>query len=231
MRDVPLQMVDSKEQLSDIMQEADIDFFIMFSFGIILPNTLTSAVEIYNIHTGDLPWYKGRHPTYWATVGNEKQIGITLHVVAEGIDSGDIIARKLIPYYFWMTEDDLSHDLLKEIPCLLEALFQYKQGKLNLIPNIGGTYYKTVEEQEKTILSGDSWATIFNKIRAQTKYEGAKFILDESLSVWIKNARFVYGTDKGDCSYYESGDFLYVHVRDGIWIKTKSYKFVGSDTV
>ena len=229
-RDVPLLPVDNKSHLCELMRACDCDFFLMFSFGIILPELLTTSLEIYNIHSGALPEYKGRHPTYWATVNNERMIGITLHRVEKGIDTGEIVAQRFVPYYFWLAEDELNCALLNEVPHLIEKLVQYKRGNVCSVPNVGGTYYKKVGEEEKTILPDDSYAVVYNKIRAQSKYEGAKFVINESLTAWIKSGRFIYKSFE-DKQYYEQNGCLYLHLRDNVWLKTEQYKLVRIETI
>ncbi len=46
-----------------------------------------------NIHTAKLPKYRGLYPTYWAMVCEEKEAGISIHYIEEGIDTGKIILQ------------------------------------------------------------------------------------------------------------------------------------------
>lgn len=229
-RNVPLLLADNKAHLCELMKASGCDFFLMFSFGIILPEEITSSLEIYNIHSGDLPEYKGRHPTYWATLRDERMIGITLHKAEKGIDTGEIVAKRFVPYYFWMAEDELNRELLNEVPHLLEEAVRYKRGGARPVSNIGGTYYKAVGEEEKTISLGDSYAQVFNKIRTQSKYEGAKFVINDFLIAWIKSGRFTHMsfTDK---AYYEHNGFLYLHLRNNVWLKADKYKLIRVETI
>ena len=47
----------------------------------------------FNIHGSLLPKYRGRAPHIWAIINNEKETGITAHVIDEKCDSGDIISQ------------------------------------------------------------------------------------------------------------------------------------------
>ncbi len=50
-----------------------------------------------NTHQGITPRYRGAHGAYWALYeGNPAQCGVTVHVVDEGIDTGNIIAQAVI---------------------------------------------------------------------------------------------------------------------------------------
>lgn len=46
-----------------------------------------------NIHTAKLPQYRGLYPTYWAMASGEKTIGISIHYIEKGIDTGKIILQ------------------------------------------------------------------------------------------------------------------------------------------
>lgn len=48
---------------------------------------------IINVHTSLLPKYRGRHPLVWAIMCGEKETGVTIHYMDEGIDTGDIITQ------------------------------------------------------------------------------------------------------------------------------------------
>ena len=52
---------------------------------------------VINTHQGITPHYRGAHGAYWALVQNDPaQCGVTVHLVDEGIDTGDIIAQGII---------------------------------------------------------------------------------------------------------------------------------------
>jgi phosphoribosylglycinamide formyltransferase 1 len=56
----------------------------------------TSATFI-NTHQGITPKYRGAHGGYWALYENDpERCGVTLHIVDQGIDTGNIIAQALI---------------------------------------------------------------------------------------------------------------------------------------
>ena len=49
-----------------------------------------------NLHTALLPKYRGLMPTFWALKNNEKNTGVSVFFVDEGIDSGPIIIQKKV---------------------------------------------------------------------------------------------------------------------------------------
>lgn len=43
-----------------------------------------------NFHSSLLPRYRGRAPLNWAIINGEKELGVTVHHIDEGTDTGDI---------------------------------------------------------------------------------------------------------------------------------------------
>ena len=50
-----------------------------------------------NLHTALLPKYRGLMPSFWVLRNNEKETGVSVFFVDEGIDSGKIIVQEAIP--------------------------------------------------------------------------------------------------------------------------------------
>lgn len=53
-----------------------------------------------NIHTGITPEYRSADPIFWALYCNEpEKVGVTIHFVDRGIDTGPIIHQESVPVY------------------------------------------------------------------------------------------------------------------------------------
>ena len=64
-----------------------------------------------NIHSALLGKYRGANPIFWALFHGEREIGVTIHLVDEGIDTGDILMQERIP----MPEGWTIHDAYEPI--------------------------------------------------------------------------------------------------------------------
>lgn len=65
----------------------------------ILKKDFLDAVDcpVVNIHVGITPKYRGVHGGYWALRNGEPHLfGVTLHWVDKGIDTGNVIAQKVL---------------------------------------------------------------------------------------------------------------------------------------
>lgn len=61
------------------------------------PLLSATAWGFVNTHPSLLPYNRGKHYNFWALV-EQAPFGVTLHVVDDGIDSGDIVAQRKIDY-------------------------------------------------------------------------------------------------------------------------------------
>jgi methionyl-tRNA formyltransferase len=172
-RNIKLHPIVNTSEVEAIVEENNnIDFFIMCSFGKKITQYILTQVDVYNIHYSLLPYYKGRNPSFWATVADEKEIGISIHKVVEGFDEGDIISQCILPFYMWMTEEDLFYDLTKKIPELIRDLKKNLKGLIEARKNENGYYYKPVCEPDYIIdLYNDTPKSIYNKTRSQKRYQ------------------------------------------------------------
>ena len=75
------------------------DVLVSMSFNQIFKRDIINLTPggIINCHAGKLPFYRGRNILNWALINDEKEFGITVHFVDEGIDTGDIILQKTFP--------------------------------------------------------------------------------------------------------------------------------------
>jgi methionyl-tRNA formyltransferase len=73
------------------------DLLVSMSFNQILKAPIRDLTRLgfINCHAGALPFYRGRNPLNWALINDEKELGVTVHYVDEGIDTGDIIVRRM----------------------------------------------------------------------------------------------------------------------------------------
>src|SRR5262249_21681964 len=57
----------------------------------------SSRVGTWNLHKSLLPNYRGMAPSFYALLNQETKVGATLHRVAKGFDTGDILCQVEVP--------------------------------------------------------------------------------------------------------------------------------------
>lgn len=97
----------NSDEFLDSISKYDVDLFVSMSFNQIFKTRTINypTLKTINCHAGKLPFYRGRNILNWALINDEKEFGITVHYVDEGIDTGDIILQKTYPI---TDEDDYS---------------------------------------------------------------------------------------------------------------------------
>lgn len=102
--------VNSDEFIQSI-QEYGCDLLVSMSFNQIFRSNLMNIfpLKAINCHAGKLPFYRGRNILNWALINDEKEFGITVHFIDEGIDTGDIIAQET-----YCIDDNDSYSTLLE---------------------------------------------------------------------------------------------------------------------
>lgn len=93
----------------------------------------------FNIHGSLLPRYRGRAPHIWSIINNEKETGITAHLIDKGCDTGRIIKQIEIP----IEEFDTGNDILIKFKNLYFDII--KSVIDNLLSN-NITYEKQIEK-------------------------------------------------------------------------------------
>lgn len=103
------QNINSDEFLNEL-QRYECDLFVSMSFNQIFKSKIINmpSKKTINCHAGKLPFYRGRNILNWALINDEKEFGITVHYMDEGIDTGDIILQRTYP----ISDNDSYYTLL-----------------------------------------------------------------------------------------------------------------------
>lgn len=191
-RFIPLEIMHqsmSQDGLLTKVTEWQPDAFLVAGWYHMIPKSWRQLAPAFGLHASLLPDYSGGAPLVWAMINNETRTGITLFQMADGVDSGPIVAQK--------DEDIFPEDTIaslyarvqeKGLELLKVSLPRIAKGKLNLIPQ---------DESKRRIMPQRSpqdglidWRGDFLKIdrfiRAQTRpYPGAFTILNgKILHIW-----------------------------------------------
>jgi len=88
----------NEAKVENFLKEIKPDIIIFCGGGILRENIISVAkLGVINCHMGILPKYRGMDCYLWAILKNdEDNIGLTTHLIDEGIDTGRIISRKRI---------------------------------------------------------------------------------------------------------------------------------------
>lgn len=89
-----------------------------------------------NRHSSLLPKYKGLYPVFWAMLNDEKEVGVSVHVMAPEFDAGGVIAQRKIE----LTDKDT-------MLTLYEKCFAISSGVvLEALDKIGGAEFPSTDK-------------------------------------------------------------------------------------
>ena len=86
-------------QALGILKELSPELIVVAAYGRILPVEILELPPrgCINVHSSLLPRYRGAAPINWAILNGEEETGVTIMYMAEGLDTGDLIAAEATP--------------------------------------------------------------------------------------------------------------------------------------
>lgn len=165
------QPADANAQVfSDWVRSRQPDVCISVAYDqIIRPPLLTIPRHGFiNAHPGKLPWYRGRSTINWAIINNEPDIGVTVHLMNDGVDTGDILVQRVLPIAWHDTYGSVLarvEDVVPEV--VLEAVDALATGRATRTPQPAlGSYFVARGPGDEWIDWGETSLRIYNKVRA-----------------------------------------------------------------
>ena len=175
------------------------DAAVVVAYGLILPKPVLDAPRLgcFNVHASLLPRWRGAAPINRAVMAGDKESGVTIMRMDEGLDTGAMAMVERMPIAPDMTAGDL-HDALALLGAdlMVRALSALERGSLALTPqpNEGVTYAEKISKEETRIDWTKPWQDAHNHIRGLSPFPGAWFELD---GVRIKVLRSTKGEGSG----------------------------------
>lgn len=128
-----LQTPEAAQQLRELAP----DVIIVVAYGKILPKVILHIPPLgcINVHGSLLPAYRGAAPIQWAVLNGERETGVTVMQMNEGMDTGDILAQRRTEIGEFETSGALF-DRLKTLGAALlcETVLKLGSGDIHPIP-------------------------------------------------------------------------------------------------
>lgn len=130
-----------------ILSDLEPDVIVVAAFGQLLPKSILDMPKFgcVNIHASLLPKYRGASPIQYAVMNGEKESGITTMMMAEALDTGDILDQETIKLDEKETGGSL-HDKLGRLggELIVKTLIKLEEG----------TAVKTPQDDSKSCYVG-----------------------------------------------------------------------------
>ena len=120
------------------IEELKPDVLVSLSANEILRDKIISVAPlgIINLHTSLLPLNRGLMPSFWVLANGEKETGVSVFQVDDGIDSGPILAQKRIALGDISQWDLIRATKLLGMEAVVEALEGLRKGTTRPDPNL-----------------------------------------------------------------------------------------------
>ncbi|MBN1364024.1 MAG: methionyl-tRNA formyltransferase [Syntrophaceae bacterium] len=119
------------ESFLKIFKKLHPDMVVLVAFGQILPKAIIDypPLKCLNIHPSLLPKYRGAAPLNWQIINGETKTGVSIMIMDEGMDSGDILLKEETPLGAAETFGEL-HDRLSQLGAnlLIKSIEQISNG-------------------------------------------------------------------------------------------------------
>lgn len=165
------------------------NLFIVASYGKIIPKEIidTPQYKVLNIHPSLLPKYRGPSPLQEQILNNEKEIGVSIMLIDEQVDHGDIIIQKQVnidgwPIGFIKLQEILASEGSK---LLAEVLPDWVRSRIHPQKQDDSlaTFTKKVEKNDGLIDLNDNPYKNYLKILAYEDWPKTYFFAEKNINL------------------------------------------------
>ena len=176
-----------ESEFVELLRSLNPDVMVVAAFGQIITKEILDMPKYgcINVHASLLPAYRGAAPIQWAVINGDKESGVTIMQMDEGIDTGDMIEKAVVPIAEDETGgslfDKLSHTGAKLCVKVLKDLeegtaVREKQPEESTTPyakmidkKMGEVdWKKSAKEIEQLIRGLNPWPSAYTKVHGKT---------------------------------------------------------------
>ncbi len=171
------------EEAAEQFRSLNADVAVVVAYGMILPKTILEAPELgcLNLHASLLPRWRGAAPIQRAIMAGDKETGVAVMKMEEGLDTGPVAMAERVAIAPDMNAGEL-HDKLMVLGAdlMVRALAALSRGGLGFTPQPeeGVTYAHKIKNEDSRIDWAKPAQAVHDHIRGLSPFPGAFFIAD-----------------------------------------------------
>ncbi|HJC10267.1 MAG TPA: methionyl-tRNA formyltransferase [Candidatus Blautia merdigallinarum] len=102
-----------EKEFTEALRNLSPDVIVVAAFGQIITKEILEIPRFgcINVHASLLPAYRGAAPIQWAVINGEKESGVTIMQMDEGLDTGDMIDKVVVP----LAQDETGGSLFDKL--------------------------------------------------------------------------------------------------------------------
>ena len=189
-------------EAADAFRAHGADAAVVVAYGLILPREILAAVPLgsFNLHASLLPRWRGAAPINRAIMAGDRETGVMVMKMDEGLDTGPIAMAERVAIAPDMTAGEL-HDVLAPLGAdlMVRALGGLERGALTLTPQPadGVTYATKIDKSETRIDWTQPWQTVHDHCRGLAPFPGAWFDIADGRAARVRVLRTTRGDGTG----------------------------------
>lgn len=152
------------------LKQYEADIFVVVAYGKLIPASVFTLPPLgtINLHPSLLPLYRGAAPVEWAIIKGERETGVTVQMINEQLDAGDIVVQEKLVLSETITSGEL-YDLVMPLgeELVLKSIEILSKGRDMLIPqdHSRATYCGKIDRETACIDWRKSSHEIHNLVR------------------------------------------------------------------
>lgn len=167
----------------EIIKELNPDVIVVVAYGKILPKEILDYPKYgcINGHASLLPRHRGASPIQWCICCGDKETGVTIMQMDEGMDTGDIIDVSVTK----IGENETAEELFDRLSVIsakltIDVLEKIESGTAvrTKQPTQGVTYAPIIKKEMAHLDFTEDAVTLFNKVRGFYSWPCAYTVLD-----------------------------------------------------
>jgi methionyl-tRNA formyltransferase len=216
----------------ELVRKLNPEMIVVAAFGKILPKAIIDLPSLgcLNIHPSLLPKYRGAAPINWAIIRGEIKTGVTIMLMNEGMDAGDILMQEETFIGEQETFGQLQNRMASQSALLLiKTIKQVITGSIQRRPQDISqvTFAPRLTKEMGLIDWRDSAVNIVNLIRGLSPQPTAyTFLSNKPLKVFAAQAQTFSVTQLPGAIAFDTSLGLYVAAADG-YVIIKELQFAG----
>jgi methionyl-tRNA formyltransferase len=168
--------------LRTALAEQELDFALVVAYGKILPADVLAAPRLgcVNVHGSLLPRWRGAAPIQWAVVSGDSQTGVCLMQMDVGMDTGPVLARRVVD----IEENETGGELFARLAgvsagLVRDELPRFFRGELTPEPQPerGVTHARMIEKADGALDFTASAQAVHDRARGFSPWPGAFSVL------------------------------------------------------
>lgn len=203
----PVSLKDSNAQ--DEFKSINTDIMVVVAYGIILPLAIlnTPRFGCVNVHGSILPRWRGAAPIQRAIWAGDKETGVTIMQMDEGLDTGDILHIAQLPIAPSDTSASLYNKLAELGPtALISSLDNFSSLKPIKQQNELATYAEKLSKQEAKVDWSNSAEQLSLNVRAFNPWPVVWFSFnDAAIKIWAATEQKLSASEQAK---YQIGEVL-----------------------